>query len=93
MLTWLLNGYVIATRPNASAFTSGNVMLGYMDTFTSIANPREQNFVIFDNVRVVNLDAEAPVPKSRSKRRTRKPRTGANTVLSPFHERTRPRRR
>ncbi|MBI2946998.1 MAG: hypothetical protein HYY23_05090 [Verrucomicrobia bacterium] len=58
VLTWLLNGYVIATRPNASGFTSGNVMLGYMDTFNSIASPKEENFIIYDNVRVVNLDTE-----------------------------------
>jgi hypothetical protein len=58
VLTWLLNGYVIATRPNASGFTSGNVMLGYMDTFNSIASPKEENYIIYDNVRVVNLDTE-----------------------------------
>jgi len=58
VLTWLLNGYVLATRPNASGFTSGTIMLGYMDTFNSIASPKEENYIIYDNVRVVNLDTE-----------------------------------
>jgi len=55
--TWLLDGYVIARRLNLSEFGSGNVMIGYMDIFTSIANPREENFIIYDNVRVVDLTA------------------------------------
>jgi hypothetical protein len=33
-------------------YTSGNIMLGYMDLFSSIANPASENYVIFDNVRV-----------------------------------------
>lgn len=61
-LTWLINGFVIASRPNASPFTSGNIMIGTMDVFSSIANPREQNFVVFDNVRVVNLTGVAALP-------------------------------
>ncbi|MBI4663865.1 MAG: hypothetical protein HY735_34115 [Verrucomicrobia bacterium] len=63
VITWLLNGYVIATRPNASGFASGNVMLGYMDTFNSIANPKEDNFILYDNVRVVSLDAAPALPE------------------------------
>lgn len=62
-ITWLLDGYVIARRFNFSEFGSGNIMLGYMDIFTSIANPREENYVIYDNVRVVNLDAEPANPE------------------------------
>ncbi len=61
-LTWLINGFVIASRPNASPFTSGNLMIGTMDVFASIANPREQNFVVFDNVRVVNLAGVPSLP-------------------------------
>lgn len=61
-LTWLINGFVIASRPNASPFTSGNIMIGTMDVFNSIANPREQNFVVFDNVRVVNLTGVSALP-------------------------------
>ena len=33
--------------------------LGYMDTFTSIANPAVDNFVIYDNVRVEAPDCNA----------------------------------
>ena len=55
LLTWRLNGEVVAQRTNASPFLSGNIMLGYMDTFTSIANPAADNFVLFDNMRVLTV--------------------------------------
>lgn len=61
-VTWLMNGYVIAEHnqgesPNyvSTPQTSGNLMLGYMDCFSSIANPRADNYVIFDNLRVESL--------------------------------------
>jgi len=47
---------------NVSSFKSGNVMLGFMDTFPSIANPPEDAFVIFDNVRVEDLSVPALQP-------------------------------
>ncbi|MCP4594457.1 MAG: carboxypeptidase family protein [bacterium] len=53
-LQWLLNGTVIATIPDP-AYTSGNVMIGYYDGFASIAYPGEDNFIIYDNVRVIQL--------------------------------------
>lgn len=56
VVTWRMNGQLIAQRPNTSAFTNGNVMIGYMDLFTSIASPAADAFVLFDNVRV-----ESPV--------------------------------
>ena len=37
-------------------------MLGYMDLYNSIANPKEDNFVIYDNLRVMNLDGEYVLP-------------------------------
>lgn len=52
VVTWRMNGQVIAQRVNTSAFTSGNVMIGFMDLFSSIASPAEDAFVLFDNVRV-----------------------------------------
>jgi N-acetyl-anhydromuramyl-L-alanine amidase AmpD len=61
VLTWQLNGVVVAQRTNTSAYTNGNVMIGYMDPFTSIANPLADNFVIFDNVRVLVSAANAAV--------------------------------
>ena len=61
-ILWLLNGSVIATRTNATGFTAGTVMLGMMDPFASIANPAKDAFVLFDNVRVENLDGPALQP-------------------------------
>ncbi|MBK9138353.1 MAG: hypothetical protein IPM17_06245 [Verrucomicrobia bacterium] len=61
-LTWLINGFVIASRQNISGFDAGNIMIGTMDVFASIANPREENFTLFDNVRVVDLTGVPPLP-------------------------------
>jgi hypothetical protein len=55
-VTWVLNGYVIAQRDFDALSASGNISLGNMDIFASIADPKADNFVIFDNVKVVNLD-------------------------------------
>ena len=55
VILWLMDGTVIAQRTNSSAFTSGDIMLGLMDPFSSIASPARDCFVIFDNVRVENL--------------------------------------
>jgi len=55
-VSWLMDGNVVAQRINSSTFTSGNIMLGFMDTFASVANPAEDAFVLFDNVRVEDLD-------------------------------------
>lgn len=49
---WKMNGTVIAQRANTSSFISGDVMLGYMDIFPSIANPLADAYLIYDNVRV-----------------------------------------
>jgi len=56
-LTWLLDGVAVAQRTNTSIYTSGNIMLGLMDPFSSVANPARESFVIFDNVRVENLSS------------------------------------
>jgi hypothetical protein len=52
VLTWRLNGVVVAQRTNTSPFTAGTVMLGYMDLFQSIPPEPDETFVIFDNVQV-----------------------------------------
>ena len=52
VVTWKINGNPIAQRANTSLFTNGNIMIGYMDTFNSIASPANDAFVLFDNVRV-----------------------------------------
>lgn len=51
-ITWKFDGKLFAQVQNPTGFTSGNIMIGYMDIFTSIADPRAENFAIFDNVRV-----------------------------------------
>lgn len=55
VIQWRLNGVLIAIRFDTSV-TSGNIMLGYMDTYPSIAAPAAENFMLFDNVRVEKLD-------------------------------------
>jgi len=55
VISWRMNGTVVAQRTNASTYTSGNIMIGYMDIFPSIANPPQDNYVIFDNVRVLTV--------------------------------------
>jgi lysozyme len=58
LITWLLNDTIVAQYTNTTAYTNGNIMLGYNDNFTSIGDAN--NFVIIDNVRVettsVDLD-------------------------------------
>ena len=53
-LEWRINGVKLAAVANPTV-TTGNVMIGYMDPYASIANPGADNFVIYDNVRVVQL--------------------------------------
>lgn len=63
-VTWLINDYVIGEHMAGDSFgmTSGNIMLGNMDIYASIADPKEDNYVIYDNVRVVDLSAVPPLP-------------------------------
>lgn len=58
--TWLMNGHIIAEKPASFLWLSGAPMIGTMDTFNSIANPRAENFVIFDNFRAVQGAASKP---------------------------------
>jgi len=58
LITCLLNGTAIAQYTNTTAFTSGDVMIGYLDYFASIGDAN--SFAIFDNLRVENLTI-APV--------------------------------
>ncbi len=62
--TWLMNGYVIAehTLADSGGSISGNIMLGNMDVYSSIADPKQDNFVIYDNVRVISLQGVPPNP-------------------------------
>jgi hypothetical protein len=60
LTTWLMNGWVIGEHASTS-FAGSNVMLGYMDIFASVANPRDQTYVIFDNLRVTNLTVQPSI--------------------------------
>jgi Immunoglobulin domain len=83
ILTWKLDGTVIAQRNNASPFTNGNIMLGFMDVFTSIASPAADAFVIFDNVRVENWSSAgllAPTITSQPQNQT--VNAGTNAVFN-----------
>ncbi|MSU58800.1 MAG: hypothetical protein EXS35_11640 [Pedosphaera sp.] len=61
LITWQLNGVVVAQRTNTSGYTGGKPMIGYFDPYTSIANPAADNFVLFDNVRVLAAAATLSV--------------------------------
>jgi len=52
IVTWKVDGKMFARFANPTGYTSGNIMIGAMDIFPSIADPGEENFVIFDNIRV-----------------------------------------
>ena len=52
VVSWLMDGTLVAKKTNTSIFTSGKVMIGMMDIFSSIANPTQDAFVLYDNVRV-----------------------------------------
>lgn len=47
-----INGRLVAQRTNTTSYTSGAVMIGYMDPFASLSAVPQDNFAIFDNVRV-----------------------------------------
>lgn len=59
VVLWLMDGTVISQRTNATSFTNGNLMIGLMDVFPTIASPARDSFALFDNLRVENL---APPP-------------------------------
>ena len=60
VVSWLINGYLIAEHlvgGDAPYYqTNGNVMIGMMDPFTGIGTPAQDSFMIYDNVRVINLN-------------------------------------
>lgn len=61
VITWLVNGYIMAQNPVNNGFTSGNIMLGHMDPFFSeLPDEPYENYALFDNVRVVDLGISDP---------------------------------
>ncbi len=57
-LTLRVNNVTILSRTNNTAFTSGTIMLGFMDSFASVGSTN--NYVVYDNVRVINLTTTRP---------------------------------
>lgn len=53
-VTLTINKKLIASYNNATNYTSGRIMLGYLDAFDSIGDA-QGNFVLFDNLRVISL--------------------------------------
>ncbi|GJM24451.1 MAG: hypothetical protein DHS20C16_08660 [Phycisphaerae bacterium] len=51
VMQWRMDGTIIASVVLGTP-VSGTPMLGYMDPFSSIANPAAENYIIYDNVRV-----------------------------------------
>ncbi|MDB6059351.1 MAG: hypothetical protein JWO95_3195 [Verrucomicrobiales bacterium] len=64
-----INGRLVATRTNTTTYTSGAPMIGYMDAFASISSVPQDNYGIFDNVRVF-VAATAPVITSQPANQT-----------------------
>lgn len=58
LVTCLLNGVAMVQYTNATPFTNGDVMIGYLDYFSSIGDTN--SFAIFDNLRVERVTV-APV--------------------------------
>lgn len=56
VVTLKVNRSIIYSFPNPSGFTSGDIMIGHVDSADSIGS--RTNFVIFDNVRVVTYDLQ-----------------------------------
>lgn len=54
VVTLSINKKPILNYTNTTAFTSGRIMLGYLDAFDSIGDANG-NFVVYDNLRVVSL--------------------------------------
>ena len=53
-ITLRINKKEILSFANTNAYTSGKIMLGYLDAFDSIGDA-QGNFVVYDNLRVISL--------------------------------------
>jgi len=58
LISWWLNGTIIAQYTNTFAYTNGTILLGYNDHFNSIGDAN--SFIVFDNIRVESI-VPAPV--------------------------------
>jgi hypothetical protein len=59
VVTWRMDGLTVAQFTNSTPYTAGTVMIGYMDIFSSITGPgqeeRDQQWVLFDNLTVESI--------------------------------------
>jgi hexosaminidase len=53
LITWMFNSNIVAQYTNTTAYTNGDIMLGFNDTFASIGTSND--FAIIDNVIVSAL--------------------------------------
>ncbi len=51
VISWYLNGTLIARYTNTTAYTAGDIMMGYWDNVSTVGNAN--NYAIFDNIRVI----------------------------------------
>lgn len=59
-IIWRIEDHEISRRVNSSSYNSGNIVLGLMDIFIEVAQPKDMAFVIYDNVQVVAIEAVTP---------------------------------
>jgi hypothetical protein len=59
-VTLTINGVEIFERENDTPFTAGNVMVGHMDTYSSIGSELG-NYTLIDNLRVVELEGPSEI--------------------------------
>ncbi len=81
-ITWLMDGTIVAQRTNNSAFTSGKIMIGFMDVFASVASPSNQAFVVFDNVRVEDLGESLQPPSITTPPQNLQLNAGTNAIFA-----------
>lgn len=53
LITWLMNGTLVAQYINPTTYTNGTILIGYNDNFPTIGNP--DNYAVFDNIQVVPI--------------------------------------
>jgi photosystem II stability/assembly factor-like uncharacterized protein len=53
LITWLLNGTLVAQFTNTTSYTNGTVLIGYNDNFDSLGN--SNNYAVFDDIQVVPI--------------------------------------
>ena len=83
VVTWTMDDTILAQRTNSSIYTSGTIMLGYMDIFSSVASPAYDAFILYNNVRVEDRSsAPAVSPTFTSLPVSQTVLSGTNLLLS-----------